>query len=109
MALPGQDSRAFGDRIPRALRQLLGRGAAERMTDGHEPISVGAEHTRHELGRAREFRRHDGDRRYSQPVAGHRVMQTARRAAASIADPSDQGVPLLRLLHNVGVGGSAVV
>jgi hypothetical protein len=74
---PGQDSGAFGGGYSRALRQHLERGAADRMIDGHERISIGAEHTRHEVSRAHEFSRHDGDRRYSQPVAGHRVMQTA--------------------------------
>ena len=36
-------------------------------------------------------------------------MQTARRAAASIANPGDQGVPLFCFLKNFGIRGSTVI
>src|SRR5262249_40220001 len=39
----------------------------------------------------------------------YRVMQTARRTAASIADPGDDRVPALELVDEIGVGGRAIV
>lgn len=43
------------------------------------------------------------------PFRYYRVMQTARRAAASIADAGEDGMPVRYLIDDVGIGRRAVV
>src|SRR5215470_10495667 len=82
------------DGRPRVLRKLIIRSAADRMADDGELILRHADDTAHQLGRADEPLRHHRDGRYPWPLRCYRIMQTARRAAASIADTGDDGVPL---------------
>jgi hypothetical protein len=79
------------------------------MRDDGEPVAVSAEGTRHECGAVDEGVRHDGDGGRADPLSGDSVVQTARRAAASIADPGHHSVPVLDLVDDVGVGRRAIV
>src|SRR5215467_13834827 len=63
----------------------------------------------HQPGRADEGLRHHGYRRHSLPLRCNRIMQTARRATASIADTGDDGIPFRNLTNDVGISWRAVV
>ena len=62
-------------------------GAADRMLDHGKGIAVGAQHARHQFRCANEGLGHDAGGRNPEPFSGNRIVQTARRAAASVADP----------------------
>src|SRR5215510_16213783 len=68
-----------------------------------------AEHLAHELGRTDEARRHDRKGGNSLPLRYNRVMQTARRTTASIADAGDNRMPLFQLVDDKAVGRGTVV
>src|SRR5258708_21105577 len=97
------------DGCARVFRKLIIRSAADRMADDDELVLRHAGDTAHELGRADEPLRHHGDGRYPLPLRCDRIMQTARSAAASIADTGDDGVPLRDFIDDVGVGRRTVV
>ena len=79
------------------------------MVDDHEGVTVGTQNTSHQFRGADEFCRHDADRGLADFFANHCVMQTARRATASVADAGDHRVPILRFFNEMGIGGGAVV
>src|SRR5262245_9248651 len=91
------------------LAQLFVTRAADGMPYDSKFVVGHAERAAHELSRANEARRHDRKGRNSLPLRYNRVMQTARRATASIADAGDDRMPLFQLIDNKAVGGGAVV
>ena len=71
------------------------RRTRNRMWGDDETIAIGAQNARHEIPGADKLRGQDADCRQSQPFADDRVVQTARRTTASIADTRDQRIPAL--------------
>ena len=72
-----------------SLRFFPQRGVVvvrDRMADHGERIAVQAVYLPHRLRGAREAVGDDRNRRNSEPLRFNGVVQTARRAAASIAD-----------------------
>src|SRR5260370_274395 len=76
-ALQQQTARLL-DGCARVFRKLIIRSAADRMADDDELVLRHAGDTAHELGRADEPLRHNGDGRYPLPLRCDRIMQTAR-------------------------------
>ena len=79
------------------------------MVDDYEGVTVSTQNTSHQFRGADEFCRHDADRGLADFFANHCVMQTARRATASVADAGDHRVPVLRFFNEMGICGGAVV
>jgi hypothetical protein len=77
--------------------------------DDREFVAGEAEHARHQLRRGDEAGGHDSHCGDAKALGGDGVMQTARRATASVADAGDHGLPAAELVDDVGVGGGAVV
>ncbi len=94
----GENIKTFLDRQGCAFLKLLLIGAADRMLNGDERIAIRTEYARHKLCRTHKLRRHYADGRQSEALTDDGVMQTARRTAASIPDPGNQGLPLFRFL-----------
>ena len=104
-----QDVLGAGDCRPGLCREVFRGGAADRMVDDDEGVVLRPQHPAHQFGGGDEFRGHDGGGRQTEALADDRVMQTARRAAASIADTGDQRVPALGVVEQAGFGRRAVV
>src|SRR5688572_33106582 len=85
-----QDGGAFGGRLAGALGERLGRGAADRVVDDDVAVAWRPQRARHYVGGADEHRGHDAGRGKAEPLPDDGVVQTARRAAASIADAGDR-------------------
>ena len=64
----------------------------DRMADDCERIAFQTVHIAHGFCGARETIGDDRDRRYAEPLGLDRVVQTARRAAPSIANRGENGV-----------------
>src|SRR5262245_28753233 len=79
------------------------------MPDHGKSVVRHAEHPAHELGGADKAAGHDANGWDALPLRYYRVMQTARRTAASIADPGDDRVPALELVDEIGVGRRTIV
>ncbi len=86
----------------------IGR-AADRMVDHRERVVRHPQHAAHQLGGTDEPRRHHRDGGNAQAFGSNGVMQTARRAAASVADAGNDRVPVGDLAHDVAIGRRAVV
>jgi hypothetical protein len=84
-------------------------GTADRVRNHDERIAGHAEHARHQLGGGHEPLGHDTGGGDLVTFGGYGVMQTARRATASIADPGDDGVPIADLGHDVRIGRGAEI
>src|SRR5215468_5599874 len=93
----------------RVLRELIIRSAADWVADDDELVVRHASNAAHEFGRAYKPLRHHRDGRYALPLRCYRIMQTARRAAASVADTGNDGIPFRDFSDDVGVGRRAVV
>ena len=93
----------------RVLHELLIRSAADWVADDDELVSRHANDPAHEFRRADERFRHHGYGRYPLTLRCYRIMQTARRAAASVADTGDDSIPSRDFIDDVGVGRRAVV
>src|SRR6185295_1933970 len=97
------------DACARVLGEIGVGGATDRMADDHEFVVGQAEHATHQFSRAHEARGHHADGWDALPFRYDRVVQTARRAAASIADAGDNGLPFLDFVDNLGLCGSTIV
>jgi hypothetical protein len=84
-------------------------GTADRMVNDDERIVRITQYTSHQLGCTGELAGHDGRRGNALPLCCNGVMQTARRAAASIANTADDGVPVFHLTDNLRASGRAVI
>ena len=87
---------------------IIGR-AAHGVRNDHERIAWHTQYARHQLGGTDEPFGHHGDRGNSKTFGCHGVMQTARRATASVADPADDGIPLSDLGGDMRIGRRAEV
>ena len=107
------DSQQHPSRLSRCGRrhfaQRIVAGAADRMRDDRKCIAGKTQHPRHQFGRADEARGHHRHRRDTQFLGRDGVMQTARRATASVADTSDNSLPAADLVHDIRVSRCAVV
>ena len=79
------------------------------MFDDNKRITIRTEDTCHELSGTDELGSHYADRRFANLFADHCIMQTARRATASITNTSNDSIPILSLFHQMDISGSAVV
>jgi len=74
----------------------------DRMGDDHERIVRYASHLGHDPGRFSEAIGNDGGGGDARFFSRDGIVQTARRATASIPDRRDNGVALLHIGHDLG-------
>ena len=79
------------------------------MIDHGERVVRQSQHSRHQFRRRNESRRHHRDRRGLRQFGADRVMQTARRTTASVAETGYGEIPVPRLVHDVLLRRRAVV
>ena len=79
------------------------------MIDHGKRVVRQAEHSRHQFRRRNETRRHHSNRRGLHQFGADRVMQTARRTTASVAEAGYGEIPVSCLVHDVLLRRRAVV
>ena len=97
------------DGVPGLALEVGVSGRSDRMVDDNERITGQTERARHEFRAADERCGHDPDTGRADALSADGVVQTARRAAASIAETGEHDRPIGRLVDQFRLGGRRVV
>ena|GEM_PF-3041930 len=89
--------------------QFSAGGAADGMPDDRESVTGHAQHARHQFCRTDKLRCYHTHRRSADAFAADRVMQTARRATASVTETGNGQIPVSGRVDEVLLRRGAVV
>jgi len=113
---PGASCRSGGEKAGAGIggsgrhsMQFVTAGAADWVPDGDIGVTSRPQNLGHEVGGGHKLLSHHRRRRDTPLFGLNGVVQTTRRATASIPDPGNQRIPSGGPVHDFGAGRRTVV